>query len=241
MNKRSFIDEILKLNFSHFAYEGSSTKSYVRFYFILSDNMISFPDMKRNQQYYLNVNGVFKPFKQKNFFDFRDGFPLDKSLFVYSRQSMDKIRTAIKEAMDQAEDYCNTKKIQIYPKYFLNVELEKVDNPPHIFTFKELENVLKKGDDKKKNTLVIDENGKFSLVSKDALSYPVRFEMFCAGNGYVGKSVSQEKIEAYYGMALSGWLYYLKECKPIFVDYRMDSLSNEEKVKRIKRILEGTC
>ena len=54
-----------------------------------------------------------------------------------------------------------------------------------VFTFKELENVLKKGDDKKRNTLVVDENGNLALVQNDAMSYPVRFEMFCSGNGYV--------------------------------------------------------
>ena len=108
-----------------------------------------------------------------------------------------------------------------------------------VFTFKELENVLKKGDDKKRNTLVVDENGNLALVQNDAMSYPVRFEMFCSGNGYVGESIPQEEIEEYYGMALSGWLYYLKEREPVFVDYRMDSLTNEEKIKRIKKIIKS--
>ncbi|OWU99954.1 hypothetical protein B7994_09800 [Fibrobacter sp. UWR2] len=187
----------------------------------------------------MNVNGKFKPFKQKNFLDSRDGFPFDKCFFAYSRKSMNRIRTAINEAMDRAEEYCNSKKIEVYPRYFLNVELEKIGNPPHVFTFKELENVLKKGDDKKRNTLVVDENGNFALVQNDAMSYPVRFEMFCSGNGYVGESIPQEEIEEYYGMALSGWLYYLKEREPVFVDYRMDSLTNEEKIKRIKKIIKS--
>lgn len=239
MSEIAFIKDVMKLDFAPFAEKENNlqTESNIGFYFVLSDNEVCFFDLGNRQKYYLNKKGKFKPFIEKNFLKPFQDLPFEQSLLIRSRQKMQELELAIKEALQKIEEKYTAMGKRFSPRYYLNVELKKMKNPSRLFNIRELNDVLRHGDDSKNNTLVIDENAKFSLVQKGAMQYPVRFEMFCSGNGYVGKNIPQEMIKEYFGMALSGWLHYLKDGEAVYVDYRMDSMSDEEKIERIMAII----
>lgn len=239
MNKTTFIKDVMKLDFKSYVENNLQTDSSIVFYFVLSDNTISFFNLGNREKYYLDRNGKFKSYIEKNFLKPRQDLSFDKCLLIHSRPKMLELESAINDALQKIEEKYAAKGERVYPKYYLNIEIEKINNPKRLFNIRELETVLKKGDDSKDNTLVIDENAKFALVQKGAMQYPVRFEMFCSGNGYVGKNIPQEEIKEYFGMALSGWLHYLEDGEAVYVDYRMDSMSDEEKIKRIKKIIKS--
>ena len=237
MSETAFIKDVLNLDFARYAENDLLTESNIGFYFILSDNMISLFDLGNREKYYLNKKGKFKSYIEKNFLKPRQDLPFESCLLIRSRQKMLELESAIEDALKKIEEKYIAKKERIFPKYYLNIEIEKIHNPTRLFSIRELKDVLRKGDDSKNNTLVIDENAQFALVQKGAMQYPVRFEMFCSGNGYVGKNIPEEFIKDYFGMALSGWLHYLNDGEAVYVDYRMDSMSDDEKIEKINKII----
>lgn len=237
MSESAFIKDVLNLDFSRFAENNDQIESNIGFYFILSDNMVSLFDLGNKKKYYLSKKGKFKSYVERNFLNPCQDLPFDKCLLIKSRDSMRKLESAIKDDLKKLEEKYIANGERIFPKFYLNVEIEKLNNPTRLFNISELKEVLTHGDDSKNNTLVIDENACFALVQNGAMQYPVRFEMFCSGNGYVGKNIPQGEIEEYFGMALSGWLLYLEDGEAVYVDYRMDSLSDKEKIKRIRAII----
>lgn len=67
-------------------------------------------------------------------------------------------------------------------------ELVKCGKPTHLFTFEEIEELMRNADDSFNNKLVIDEDGTAHILQNPQLGclYPVSIETWCAGNGYVG-------------------------------------------------------
>ena len=97
---------------------------------------------------------------------------------------------------------------------------------PRRFTRRELYHVIANGDDSIFNSLILDFDGRFSLIdfhSPERIDseIAVRNECFCAGNGYVGRDAANDRGHmdgTYLGM-LDGWIKHLKTRKlDIFVD-----------------------
>ncbi|MGE7983718.1 hypothetical protein [Solibacillus sp. NPDC093137] len=103
-----------------------------------------------------------------------------------------------------------------------------------IFTREQLSNVLLNGNDTYTNSLVIDYDGYPKLipwVSRAHIKeYPVRFENFQAGNGYVGSHGSLNHIESTYLALLEEWGLHLETGRSLYRDF--DSVQqSEEQIK----------
>ena len=93
---------------------------------------------------------------------------------------------------------------------------------------------MKKADDRKHNTLVIDENGYAKVVSGENLNYyPVRQETWRAGDCYVGKYSDLSTLDDDYMSMLQGWLYYLETNHAQRMDY-IESKQEKELLERIR-------
>ena len=109
------------------------------------------------------------------------------------------------------------------------------ETKPHIFSNKELVNVISNGNDNQNNCLVIDLQGHIKLQNSEearALFSPVavRYETFCEGNGYVGHSAAKDLTkdgELYLSM-LDGFLTHLKNGD---LDQYVDFPSRFNKIK----------
>ena len=106
---------------------------------------------------------------------------------------------------------------------------------PRRFTREELHSVIANGDDSIYNALILDFDGRFSLIdfhSPERIDseIAVRNECFCAGNGYVGRDAANDgehMDETYLGM-LDGWIKHLTTRKlDIFVDETPDESEKE--------------
>ncbi|MCU7666816.1 hypothetical protein [Bacillus thuringiensis] len=99
----------------------------------------------------------------------------------------------------------------------------------------ELTKVLLLGDDNYNNSLVIDYDGTIKLLkitnstplAKDG--YPVRFETFQTGNGYVGTASDLNHLEQTYQGLLENWLLHLETGRELYCDY-VEGTSSIEKL-----------
>lgn len=99
-------------------------------------------------------------------------------------------------------------------------ELVKCGKPTHLFTFEEIEELMRNADDSFNNKLVIDEDGTAHILQNPQLGclYPVSIETWCAGNGYVGPASSLSEALPSYHLCLQLWLYYLMTGKRQYDD-----------------------
>lgn len=99
-------------------------------------------------------------------------------------------------------------------------ELVKCGKPTHLFTFEEIEELMRNADDSFNNKLVIDEDGTAHILQNPHLGclYPVSIETWCAGNGYVGPASSLSEALPSYHLCLQLWLHYLMTGKRQYDD-----------------------
>lgn len=108
-----------------------------------------------------------------------------------------------------------------------------------VFTREQLEQVLEAGSDQYHNSLVIDYEGYVKLVplmGKSPASlkeYPVRFETFNAGNGYVGQKVEDSFLEMTYIALLEAWAMHIETGRSFYRDYASGEHSEEELIAMI--------
>ena len=108
----------------------------------------------------------------------------------------------------------------------------------HLFSKKEVDQVIRNADDSVDNRLVINEYGHVCVVQTNQDLYPVRFEDWPRNYDYFGKLVSEKHLAQVYSFALSGYLSYLKTGTSKFVDFDYIGGSDEEKIKKIKELIE---
>ena len=85
--------------------------------------------------------------------------------------------------------------------------------PLHLFTKKEIESAMRNADGRVDNQLVIDEDGYAKIIEgrfEYIEVYPVRSELWTAGDVYVGKYATPPMLDDIYYNMLRGWLSYLK-------------------------------
>lgn len=120
-------------------------------------------------------------------------------------------------------------------KYNFEIIAHRITKPLNpIFTREQLRDVLLNGNDNYTNSLVIDYDGYPKLIPWVNISnvnkYPVRFENFQAGNGYVGSHASLNGIEKTYLALLEEWGLHLETGRSLYRDY--DSVQqSEEQIK----------
>jgi len=103
---------------------------------------------------------------------------------------------------------------------FFRIKLHRIAPPAHLFTKEEIEKVMREGDDSIDNVLVIDADG-FALVvpaRENYNLYPVRHEIWCAYNKYVGKHSPLSSLDDDYLGSLKGWLKHLQTGNKVCVN-----------------------
>ena len=120
--------------------------------------------------------------------------------------------TIFKELKDVLAKYCDGK-VYDFDKPYFTVRITKVDNPKYLFTKNDIEKLMKEADDRKNNTLVIDEDGYPQIITDqfEAQFYPVVQETWCKRNNYVGKYSNLEDLTPSYHYSLGKWRDYLKK------------------------------
>ncbi len=115
---------------------------------------------------------------------------------------------------------------------------------PNVFTYSDVERVIRSGNDDVDNSLIIDFEGIPRLVQLDDINdgrgnYAVRFETFCAGNGNVGRDTSGNHINDTYIGLLEGWRTHLKCGKSIYIDFVEGVLSESELLGEIEELTDN--
>jgi len=120
-------------------------------------------------------------------------------------------------------------------KYDFEIIAHRITKPSNpIFTREQLRNVLLNGNDNYSNSLVIDYDGNPKLVPLinrtpiNIIEYPVRFESFGAGNGYVGSQGSLNQLEGTYLALLEAWEMHIDTGRSFYRDYVSGEHSEEQ-------------
>ena len=161
---------------------------------------------------------------------------LDKSCYcIHDRKMAIEIKHKLEEKVLKILKINNLSGLEKYEKCF-SIKLVKVGKPTHLFTKQEIEEEMKKADDRFYNQLVIDENGYAKVIKNNSYGYlyPVRHESWDAGNMYVGKYSKLSTLDDNYISSLQGWLLYLKTGQTQYMDYLHENTNEEELLKEIK-------
>lgn len=123
---------------------------------------------------------------------------------------------------------------------WFSIRIQKVANPSQIFTREDVELAMRNADDRKNNTLVVDENGGIQILTAPIhlASYPVRLETWHAGNLYVGKYSSLSTLDDTYLLALQGWYKYLSFGRTVYCDYVEGNYQANDYIKLINGLCE---
>ena len=154
---------------------------------------------------------------------------------VYDRGIAIHINNLLEADIQKMLENNNLVSLESY-KYCFSIKLVKIGKPSHLFSKKEIEDIMRSADDRISNQLVIDEDG-YAKVISDRTSgylYPVRHETWAAGNVYVGKYSKLSTLDDNYISSLDGWLSYLETGIKQYVDYVDDTKDEKELIQRIK-------
>lgn len=116
-------------------------------------------------------------------------------------------------------------------------QLKKEGKPSHLFTEKEIEELMRNADDENFNKLVIDEDGFAHIIQKpkQGFLYPVTQETWDAGNRYVGKESSLSDLHDSYVLCMHLWLAYLETGVQMYDDVYVSDDNLEEVIEEVKK------
>lgn len=116
-------------------------------------------------------------------------------------------------------------------------KLKKEGTPSHLFTEKEIEELMRNADDEYNNKLVIDEDGYAHIIQNPLLGvlYPVSQETWCAGNMYVGKNSSLSDLHDSYVLCMHLWLAYLETGQYMYDDYYVSDDRLDKIIEKVKK------
>lgn len=215
------------MNFKSILQTDNITVRKIKFYFIFSnpDFVVSLDSFFHTKKY-ICKDGYIKELES----------PLaEDCYYIYDREKAisfsNKFQQMINEILHQ-------KDLSVLDKYenFISIELIRRGKPSHLFSKQEIEEEMRKADDRVNNQLVIDEDG-YAKVIKDneyGLLYPVRHESWHAGNNFVGKYSNLSTLTDDYISSLQGWLLYLQTGKKQYMDYVHDNIDEEDLIKKIR-------
>ena len=227
-SKKYIQDNYGSMNFKTiFQTENITAVRKIKFYFIFSNSDFVFSlDSFDGTEKYVCKDGYIKELES----------PLEEDCYyIYDREKAisfsNKFQQMINEILHQ-------KDLSVLDKYenFISIELIRCGKPFHLFSKQEIEEEMRKADDRVNNQLVIDEDG-YAKVIKDneyGLLYPVRHESWHAGNNFVGKYSNLSTLTDDYISSLQGWLLYLQTGKKQYMDYVHDNRDEEDLIKKIR-------
>jgi hypothetical protein len=184
---------------------------------------------------FLNKDGNMINYPEMSFI--RDNKIEGKYIF----ETFDAIDNAIINIENQLKKLCEEQRIMWHDDiFYFEINLNRKQAPPHIFTKDEIEVVLRKGNDHKNNTLVIDGNGYPQLVEDNEKYYfidqfPVRHESYCRYNNYTGKYSKLNHLEDEYISSLQGWLMHLQSGGRVYMDYVHRNTNEKELLDEIHK------
>lgn len=156
---------------------------------------------------------------------------MDEIKLIYDKK---EVSSCIEECKKMLINYCKANHFVDCGAAFFSFDIQRCGKPKHLFTKEEIKIEMEKADDRKNNTLVIDENGYAQVVSGENLNYyPVRQETWHAGNGYVGKYSNLSTLDDDYMSMLQGWLIYLETNHAKRMDY-LEPKREKELLERIR-------
>ena len=205
----------------------------IKFFFCLKENVTSF--LGGNvPRFYLSKRGSLVQYSG-NCMD--EDIPLDDCFYIYDRRTLPDFVNCLKNKINnilEENDFAPLGGMG----YDVAVSFVMRKKARHLFSKKEVDQVIRNADDSVDNWLVIDEYGHLCVVQTNQDLYPVRFEQSPRNCGYFGKLVSEKHLAQVYSFALSGYLSYLKTGTSEFVDFDYIGGSDEEKIKKIKELIE---
>lgn len=123
--------------------------------------------------------------------------------------------------------------------YYFDIQLYRNKLPKHMFTKKEIRNVLINGNDHKNNVLAINGDGYAKLIEEgnyyELYQYPVIHEGYSAFNNYVGKYSKLFHLDDEYIASLQGWLMHLENGGRYRMDYVHKNRDEMDLLKKIKK------
>ena len=200
----------------------SATIKFV-FEFLPSGNEISL-GLFEEMNYYICTDGHIK--KMNPYSD-------EKCFCLYDRKAAIDLEYNLEKRVSEILKQNGFAELE-YETYF-SVRAIRCGKPIHLFTKQEIEEAMRNADDRLDNQLVIDENGYAKVIERDEGSYlyPVRHELWCSGNMYVGKYSSLSTLEDDYISSLQGWLLYLKAGRPQYMEYVHDNRNEIDLIQEI--------
>ena len=176
-----------------------------RFEFNLPDSSFSFLSDLSETVYYLAIDGRIKK-GSKSSGDYFEVYDRDTALAVWKALS--------EKLMQLCNGYATS---LLEPSYYFTIKIRRIGAPTHLFTKKEIEDVMRNADDRRNNQLVIDEDGFAHVVDrKYGDLYPVSHETWCGYKNYVGRYSSLPTLDENYLDSLDAWLSYLREGTHVF-------------------------
>ena len=130
----------------------------------------------------------------------------------------------------------------VNPDYSFEIIAHRFSKPANLVpTRAQLKDIIAGGNDRYHNALVIDSNGKFKLIelinqsTAELQNFPVRYETFQPGNGYVGYSASNDElfIEQTYITLLEAWWLHLNTGRYFYRDYSDGEYPNNDLMDNI--------
>ena len=115
--------------------------------------------------------------------------------------------------------------------------LKREVTPTHLFTEKEVEELIRIADDEQHNKLVIDEDGYAHIIQdpKHGYLYPVSQETWCPGNMYVGKDSNLADLHDSYVLCMNLWLAYLQTGNRMYDDLYVSDDGMENVLTAVKK------
>lgn len=196
--------------------------------FVLEKNDIF--DLLSQEKHVLCTDGRIKSITPKNLMQ-----------YAHLTSSRDEIYSLMNACNEYMRKQCgiNEGDPLIIGAHF-SVGIHKNGKPTHLFTQEEIGEAMRQADDRVHNVLVIDEDGYAHVISDvfRALSYPVRHEIWNAGNCYVGKYSNLRTLDDMYVQSLEGWLDYLTHGRRVHKDYIEGVLSCDELIQKIHEAMD---
>lgn len=205
----------------------------IKFYFCLKENVYVFPG-ENSPRFYLNKKGMLVQYSG----DYMDkDIPLNECFYIYDREKVPAFLNCLRNKINGFLEENDFEPLGGMG-YDVSVSFVMRKKARHLFTKKEVEQVIRNADDSVDNWLVINEYGRLCVVQTNQDLYPVRFEYWPRNCGYFGKLVSEKHLAEVYSFALSGYLSYLKTGTSEYVDFDYVGGSDEKKIKKIKELIE---
>ena len=205
----------------------------IGFYFCLKENVVSFFGGNA-PRFYLSKKGQLIQYSG----DCMDkDISLDDCFFVYDRTKVPEFVSGLRNKINEILEGLDFAPLGDIG-YDVSVNFIMRKKAKHLFSKKEFDQVIRNANDGVDNWLVIDEYGYVNVVQSNQDFYPVCFEYYSRDCGYFGVHASEKHLTEMYSLALSGYLLYLETGESVHVDLDYVGGSDEEKIKKIKELIE---